>query len=368
MLNSWIPIPELNRTDADVSLFLLAQNAIYYDTPVSDPFFSANIKNPLPGVGNSDNRTTYQADIYVTALGCADQHQFCNPSNNKCTPLTGFGLTNKTFDTLAFNTRQSATAWRLLTQLMYINIYSSVYGRGSSALRASETLSELEQVGLPNHQWQIEVDSWVAVGMAKLQQLIVQYATGPPTVPGNSFTLKPPTAEWRAMCDAQKIRSSDGTTSFSVVGVTIILALGAFLILLNLFLDLLVGFIQQKFNWGDHKRLQWVIDEKLQLQRLAYEEAGQGTWTGGASTVPVMRMEDRIGIPMNIDKTHPKLSSLSGHGRPESVIPRRSRPQSDITTMRQSSVPEAETLMGVKGAWYDVQAAEPAHGYHGYEN
>ena len=355
----------MNRTDADVSIFFLAQNNVYYDSPVADPFFSANIKNPIPAVGNGENRTSYTPDIYVTALGCIDQHQFCNPSNGQCTPLTGFDLTSKSFPALAFNPRQTATAWRFLTQLMFINMYSSVHGRGSSALRASETLSEFEQVSLPNHQWQIEVDSWMAIGMAKLQQLIVQYATGPPPVVGNSFTLKPQDAVWQAMCDTQKIRSSDGTTSFSILGVAVIVILGTVLILLNQVLDIIVGFIQRKLDWGDHKRLQWVVDEKLQLQRLAYEEAGQGTWSGGASAVPVMRFNEKIGIPRNVNKDHPKLSSLSGHGRPESIIPLRSRPHSDMS-LRQSGVPEAQTLMGVKGAWYDVQTVEPAPGYHAY--
>lgn len=337
-----------------------------YDSPVSDPFFGANIEQPIPAVGSGPNFTTYTTDKYVTALGCVDQHQFCNPSTYQCTPLTGYNMVKRSFDSLNLNPRQSATAWRLVVQLMFIDMYASVNGRGSNALRASETLSGLEQVGLPNYQWQIEVDSWMAVGMAKLQQLVVQYATGPPRVVGESFTLKPGDADWQAMCDAQKVRSSNGTTSFSVLGVSIILILGTVLILLNLTLDIVVGYVQRKLDWGDHKRLQWVIDEKLQLQRLAYEEAGQGTWTGGANAVPVMKMEDRIGIPRNVDKMHPKLSVLSGHGRPEIDISVHDRPQSDMIE-RQSRVPEAENLIGVKGVWYDIQSVEPAAGYHGYQ-
>lgn len=349
-----------------MSIFFLAQNAITYDTPVSDPFFGANIEESIPAVGTGPNTTAYTTDKYVTALGCVDQHQFCNPSTDQCTPLAGSNLVNQSFNSLNFNSKQLATAWRLVPQLIFINMHGSVSGRGSNALRASETLSDLEQVGLPNNQWQIEVDSWMAVGMAKLQQLIVQYATGPPSVVGDSFTLKPTSGDWQAMCDAQKIRSSNGTTSFSILGVSIILVLGTFLVVLNLILDTVVGLIQRKLDWGDHKRLQWVIDEKLQLQRLAYEAAGQGTWTGGANTVPVMTREDRIGIPRNADKTHPKLH-VSGHGRPESLISSPSQLQGDMS-LRQSRIPEAENLMGLKGAWYDVQSVEPAVGYHGYQH
>ena len=84
--------------------------------------------------------------------------------------------------------------------------------------------------------------------------------------------------------------------------------------------------------------------------------------------MPVMRMEDRIGIPMNVDKLHPKLSHSTGHARPEILDTVKGRPESDALTPTQPRGPETESLMGVKGAWYDVQAVEPAHGYHGYEN
>ena len=361
--NSWIPIPELNRTDADVSLFLLAQNTITYDSPVFDPFFGASLLDPISA---ALNRTRYASDLHVTALGCIDQHQFCNPSNKQCTPLTGFDLVSMSFSTLVFNPRQSALALRILLLIEAFNMYNSVHGRGSSALRASETLSETMQVGLPNHQWQIEVDSWMAVGMAKLQQLTVQYATGPLGVVGDSFTIKPPDANFQAMCDTQKVRSSGGTTSFSLLGVAIILIFGTSLILLNFVLDTVVGSVQRKLGRGDHKRLQWVIDEKLQLQRLAYEEAGQGTWTGGANGVPITRMGDRIGIPRNVDKIHPKLSVLPGHGRVESTVSFYGQSQSDMA-ISQPGVPEAEALVRVKGAYYDVQSVDPAPEYHGYQ-
>ncbi len=45
-----------------------------------------------------------------------------------------------------------------------------------------------------------------------------------------------------------------------------------------------VGFIRHQFHWKEHKKLQWTLDEKLQLQPMAYEEAGQGHWSGGASS------------------------------------------------------------------------------------
>ncbi len=49
------------------------------------------------------------------------------------------------------------------------------------------------------------------------------------------------------------------------------------------------------------------LDEQLQLHPLAYEAAGQGTWTGGTSSVPTTKPEDQLGIPNGVDRDHPRL-------------------------------------------------------------
>ena len=82
----------------------------------------------------------------------------------------------------------------------------------------------------------------------------------------------------QSMCSSQKIRSSTTTTSFSVLGISIIISVDSTLIVISLLLEIVVGYVRQKASLDDHKRVQWVLDNKYQLQRLAYEEAGQGTW------------------------------------------------------------------------------------------
>jgi len=304
--NTWVPVAELNRTNADISLFLLAPNSVRYDTPVDDPFFSAHL------VGGSilsygDNLTWYTSDHFVNALGCADQQQFCNPTNNQCTELTASTILAKQFQQVGMNAVQQATCRRLLLELSSANTYFSVNGRGSSSLRAQETLYDLNQAPLPNNQWMIEVSSWFSVSMAKLQQSVVQYATGPPYLVTGSYLWKPTDAISVAMCGSQKVRNSFNTLSFSLLGVTIILVVGAMLIFTNLILDLVVGWIQHRWNIGDYRRLQWVLDEKLQLQRMAYEEAGIGTWSGTTDAVPVTKYGEMLGLPSGIDAKHPRL-------------------------------------------------------------
>lgn len=238
-----------------------------------------------------------------------------------------------------------ATALRIDLIISALTTYYSVHSRGANALRASETMNELDQVGLPNNQWMTEVSSWFAVSMAKLQQKVVQYATGPGYVPDTMY-LDRPTKIQKKMCKNQMVKSSSGTISFSVLGLVTILILGAALISTSLVLPTVMEFLRQQFKWKEHKSLQWTLDGKLQLQRLAYEEAGQGHWSGGASSVPLLRKGDLIGVPEGVDATHPRLGRVRRHSESGRV---------------STWTPESESLMGDKGLGFGIEPVATHH-------
>ena len=301
---AWIPHPDLIREDADVSLFLLAANSVYYDGPVSDPFFSANIQRETVG-----EETQYWApDYYITALACIDQYQLCNPSNHLCTNLNSSNSIFSSALQLSLTSRQELSASRIGLSAATLSMFSSTEGRGKGALRASDTLFDRIQIALPDNQWMIEVSSWMAISLARLQYLTVQFATGPQKMPPNSHIVKPSSATGISACKSQKVRNATGTISFSVLGLSIILTIGGFLIITSLFLSHIINLIGRKFHIADYKCIQWALDEKFQLQRLAYEEAGQGTWSGALSAVPITKSGEVIGIPNGIDRDHPRLS------------------------------------------------------------
>ena len=209
---------------------------------------------------------------------------------------------------LGMNNRQFAVVGRIAPQQLMLSMYTSVTGRGSSALRASETVFELSQIGLPNNQWMIEVSSWFAITLAKLQEIPIRWATGPPYVPDGSKLIRASRTEEIQMCKSQMILSPGGTMSFSVLGIAIILIVGIFLILLSLWLDSITGYVRWKLHYNDYKRVQWGLDGMFQLHRLAYEAAGQGVWTGGADAIPVTRQGDLMGVPeFHADSRHPML-------------------------------------------------------------
>jgi hypothetical protein len=106
----------------------------------------------------------------------------------------------------------------------------------------------------------------------------------------------------------QKIRS-DAFTSFSVLGLAIILGVGGLLIALAYSLELLAECASRRARRGAYRRLEWSANGTLQLQRLAHEELGYGgAWAGADAFVPVTRP---AGAPLAVldirDGKHPKL-------------------------------------------------------------
>lgn len=60
---------------------------------------------------------------------------------------------------------------------------------------------------------------------------------------------------------------------------------------------------------AQYARLEWKATTTLQLQRLAYEAVGSGTWSGTTNTVPVTECGEALDIFDISDKQHPLLHS-----------------------------------------------------------
>jgi hypothetical protein len=112
----------------------------------------------------------------VHVMACVDQ-------------LSGYYPAYNAIDTIGYNDRQLATAYRLLNSLSYGQIFHSIFGRGSSALRANELVYELLQSPLPPTQWVIEVSNWFAVSLSRLQHAIVEFASGPTSLPSEASVI-----------------------------------------------------------------------------------------------------------------------------------------------------------------------------------
>ena len=102
----------------------------------------------------------------------------------------------------------------------------------------------------------------------------------------------------------QKIRS-DAITSFSILGLGILLGLGGLVILVSMTIDSLAGWVGKRLGIGNYQRLEWVSNGTLQLQRLAHEELGCGSWTG--EDFPITTADESLALLDISEPDHPKL-------------------------------------------------------------
>ncbi|SLM36193.1 hypothetical protein LPUS_05668 [Lasallia pustulata] len=306
------PIKQLNQTEADVSLFFLTSMP-YFMNQVDDPWFSAHINitfSSQPPTASSGLKF-YLADYHVSVLGCTEQHQFCNPTkplSSGCTPLAGTVQVNNSLGGLGFNPLQQATAQRMFETMGQTTLPRIAKTLGTGYMVAASSLSGTVSLPLPSDQWVLEVFNWADVAMATFQRRVIEFATGPSTPDFARYLRDSSTAEQRTMCLNQKVPSPPGYTSFSVVGLSIILALSVLIIGVNCFLEPTVHALQKWQNKGLHRHMAWVLDGTLQLQRMAYESSGLGHWDKCAKEIPITPLGEQFPLATTSDPEHPTLS------------------------------------------------------------
>lgn len=141
------------------------------------------------------------------------QYQFCNgdPKINACTDLNGLFAAASNASSLGLNDLQNATL-NLFAELMF-NIVpldlSMVGNTNFSPLKATETLQSFISFGLPNNQWQIELQGWEAYVLATIQKMISDRATGIGS-DYYTFVARPQGQASRYLCGCQKMRAPNG--------------------------------------------------------------------------------------------------------------------------------------------------------------
>ncbi|KAL6155178.1 hypothetical protein ACJQWK_01354 [Exserohilum turcicum] len=348
MINRWQPIPELMVQNADIAVFFLELDSIVYATPVSDPWFTAQ-EGPFNSSTTYGNITSYFGDQSAKALACAQQYQFCNPTlpkNISCTPLMGIfeaaRIASSTIFTEPHN--KDVFGWSALAIQFMANGFTEIVTilRGG-ALLASDTLSGVGQYGLPNNQWEIELQHWFRTTLADLQRAILDQATGPADPNATSFYSPPTSAEARAVCGNQKIRS-DSYTSFNVLGLSVVFSIGGLIMLISACLPAATTRIQR--NRKPFSSLEWISNDTLQLQRLAHEAVGAGDWTGARDDYPLTRKNDLLAVLDIADRKHPVLRSqptcnssqtVQSHQKVDDASSIQAQPNMDIMTERTAS-------------------------------
>jgi hypothetical protein len=63
----------------------------------------------------------------------------------------------------------------------------------------------------------------------------------------------------------------------------------------------------QRRKYKQYELLEWSTNNVLQLQRLAYEEMGFGTWSRGDELIPVTKEGELLAALDIADESHPRL-------------------------------------------------------------
>lgn len=104
--------------------------------------------------------------------------------------------------------------------------------------------------------------------------------------------------------ESQIIRSKS-YASFSMFGLCFTFVMGFLLILASYLLEPISGYLFKKQGYKEYAHLEWVTNATLQLQRLAHEEAGKGTWSKCLDMVPVTQADELLGSLDTTDRHHP---------------------------------------------------------------
>ncbi|KAJ4004607.1 hypothetical protein NW752_011704 [Fusarium irregulare] len=235
-LDLWKPIDELSVPNTDLTLIAIAHNGVRHEQGNKDPVFGT--------IGNKPER-------YVSPIACVDRHIICNPNNNECTPLADSRgvIKNATEARLALNHAQFVTVQRLgLVLLESSTFYHAIWTRTQGFLRAQEKVAGTTSLGLPSNQWEIEMASLFDDTMAMLQHRMMEYVVGS-SAPGNFETVKvwenmttinlwenvPDIDQYAGafedMCHNQRVKEAQGTLNFSVLGLSLLIGLGTYVIL-----------------------------------------------------------------------------------------------------------------------------------------
>jgi hypothetical protein len=324
----WTPISPLQVTDANTIAVFLSSNSVQYLNPVRDPWFMATTSTNL--TSNTIVNETFSANSYVSAMACIDQYQICNPNQSpySCTLLGQMNqMLNGTLE-IDLNPAQNATAQRVGPYLTMSNTQYTVNYLGNSALLAQDHVSNLVSAGLPPSQWQIEVEGWFAVALAKLQALAIEYPIQPTDIPAATVQLPSPSSTEpsdraaRAACSNQRIRNTGAYQSFSAVALVVITVIGVAIILTSWTVECCVAAIRQRRRakyrvllnadggpeavnddgLAGYREIVRIADRTLQMQRMVLLNVRPDVvWQGTMDSVPCPREQHvRFALPTRV--------------------------------------------------------------------
>ena len=327
-------LKEYLSENASTTMLFLVSSSVSHTSRIDDLWFSATrlIDNNFFG-----------SDHVVSVVGCATERLYCNPAHQSSENCV------YEFQPRDEQEAKFRKAWKNPDDRKYLRPLAMTlhqFGAGGIGaffearnvpnLLARQTLKfppvtynktwAVQTRKLPQDQWQEEIIYLSQANFAAMQHYLVDYARG----------------AWLggALCDthdtgcerlcysqvfcfgkltfkmiltlSQRVRSSRHY-SFNVLWMSVALIIGGIVQLIAFFLDELIALLfkfrglqnDEDYNYA---YAEWQAGSILQLQRLAQEGVGAGTWTGATDLVPVTVRGETLAVLDLRKREHPRLA------------------------------------------------------------
>ncbi|KAI0155334.1 hypothetical protein GGR57DRAFT_491761 [Xylariaceae sp. FL1272] len=329
VVSDFLPVDLFLRKDADIYLVPLSANGIYFSDPTDDIWFnvSKTTHDYTDTGGNiatfSDETVVYLPGAPSSPLACTDQYQFCdsNDITSNCGPLASFrdalagGAAIFTLPFAQVATGDAGTdhgaryAYLIDGLLNGGGVYNILAILGPSALSLKQNLNGRIQGLLASNQWQVEVEHWWNITMTSIQGIFLDTAYGLNDPSVQALRVNYTTPEFHDVCHNQKIKSTSFTT-LNFFGLVLTYVVGFILAFISYALEQVFGWLHRRRAYKQFKHLEWTSDTTLQLQRLAYEGIGQGTWSRGTRAIPTTDDGELLALLDISNLEHPVLRPL----------------------------------------------------------
>ncbi|KAH7128142.1 hypothetical protein B0J11DRAFT_430867 [Dendryphion nanum] len=275
-LRKWVPLKEMNRTDADVLMNIIFLNNVGYLNPIDDPVFSAHRSR------ETLTAPSYKPDFIAGIIGCTDQVftvQFCaaQPQGDKaCTSLGGIpphfeGVLDQIGD---------------LTEIQREILIAFI----------KDQVSGGEIFQLPKDQWIKELMYWQGLGWAGLTIMLSDIVIGPELRDSRArnYTHAPVNEGQKALCQSLKMRKTGGFAyidhrNINVFGLAFVVTFSMTIAVVNFFILRFFVFLESFRKRLNPRVDRWINDGVHQLQRRAFEGHEDVVWVDLEKEVPVTR-------------------------------------------------------------------------------
>ncbi|KAI0189907.1 hypothetical protein F4808DRAFT_453962 [Astrocystis sublimbata] len=311
--------PGLRRNNADTYIIFISGNGVISSVPLDDPWyrFDALANVTIQQEETNEESFAYRPSEAASPLGCAYQAQICKgsmASNHSCGPLASysdawggaaplFGVdteaiynleTHQLIKTYAADESASRFVWllRMMTNSQ-IDVTDIVTKLGSQSLASFKGIVNGIQGPLPDNQWMLDVTYLWNITLAVLQATFIDTAYGSTTLERARVQINATNSGQQSICQNQRIRSAE-YISISVFGLYFIYITGVLIIVASYVIDPIFTCAQKRWKYREHENLEWISNETLQLQRLAYDESGQGGWSNCTNSIPITAPDQKL--------------------------------------------------------------------------